>query len=308
MNLVHATRAGDTVRLAQYAETPPYHVDHRGLRCRLAYARAEESRTAQQPGQDYVACKRMPGGMTFALCDGVGESFIGNVAAQLLGDDLVDWMAHRLPRNFDEAQTRVALTDHLVKLTGTATERILSECLPRDLPPMVQSVLREKQAFGSESTFVGGRIDMPGATFPRGRLAFAWLGDSRLRLWNAESERTEEFGNTFITTERWSSRRGPVRSQPHVFVAPLVTAEGHASASRVLAYSDGLVDLDALAVSPSDAELKAVMEASRSRPLNDDMSFIEIQIDVRQKQAVASRRRRFIHRLLFRAAADRRTC
>jgi len=267
------------VHLTQHAETPPYHLEHPGLRCRLAYARSEESRSAQQPGQDYLACKRVPSGMTFALCDGVGESFIGNVAAQLLGDDLVGWMAHRLPRTLDHAQTCLALTDHLVRLTRAATERILSERLPADLPPMVLSVLREKQAFGSESTFVCGRLDMPGPTFPRGRLVFAWLGDSRLRLWDAQSERTDEFGQTFVTAERWSSRRGPVRSQPHVFVAPLLSDDGRLTASRVVAYSDGLADLDGRATSVSDAELRSVMEASRSRPSNDDMSFIEILID-----------------------------
>jgi len=296
------------VRVTQYAETPPYHVEHTGLRWRVGYARSEESRCAEQPGQDYVACRKTSSGMTFALCDGVGASFVGNVAAQLLGDDLVNWMTHRLPRGFDEAQTRVALTDHLIRLTRAATERILAERLPADLPPMVRSILREKQAFGSESTFVCGRIDVPGAAFPRGRLAFAWMGDSRLRLWDVKSERTPEFGKTFVTAERWSSRRGPVRGQPHVFVAPLLSPDGRATASRVLAYSDGLVDLDALAESLPDAELQAVMDASRSRPLNDDMSFIEIQIDVRQRQTASPRGRRFIHRLLFRAAADPRTC
>src|SRR5262245_26900784 len=105
MNHAHAATPGD-VRLTQCAETPPYHLDCPGLRCRLAYARAEESRNAQQPGQDYVAYKRVPSGVTFALCDGVGESFVGNVAAQLLGDDLVGWLAHRLPRTCDEAQIR----------------------------------------------------------------------------------------------------------------------------------------------------------------------------------------------------------
>jgi hypothetical protein len=224
--------------------------------------------------------------MTFALCDGVGESFIGNVAAQFLGDDLVGWMAQRLPRAFDQAQTRTALTDHLVSLTRAATERILSERLPADLPSMVLNVLREKQAFGSESTFVTGRIDVPSPAFPFGRMVFAWLGDSRLRLWDARCERTGEFGKTFVTAERWSSRRGPVRSQPHVFIAPLLSADGRLTASRLVAYSDGLVDLDARATSLSDAELQSLMEASRSRPSNDDMSFIEIQID-----AVTPRRR-----------------
>jgi len=283
------------MHLAQDAETAPCHLEHPGLRCRLAYARSEESRGARQPGQDYVACRRTPSGMTFALCDGVGESFIGNVAAQLLGDDLVGWLAHRLPRSLDHAQARVALTDHLVSLTRAATQRILSERLPADLPPMVLGVLREKQAFGSESTFVCGRIDVPGHVFPHGRLMFAWLGDSRLRLWDARSERTAEFGKTFVTAERWSSRRGPVRSQPHVFVAPLLSADGRLTASRVVAYSDGLADLDARAASVSDAELQALMEASRSRPSNDDMSFIEIQIDAHR--ATTPRRKWSVPRL-----------
>src|SRR5690349_24469105 len=56
------------------------------------YNRSIDSIQANTIGQDYVVFRYGPTDLTFAVCDGVGQSFMGDLAARLLGDALVDWL------------------------------------------------------------------------------------------------------------------------------------------------------------------------------------------------------------------------
>jgi hypothetical protein len=265
------------LRIAQEAETPVCELHDGSLSWRLAYARAEESRAVNEPGQDYLTLARTDNSLVFALCDGVGQSFRGNLASTFLGDSLIDWLVAEVPSTFDSADVQAGLTNHLKELTGEASDYIRRQTLPTHLPQVVLAVLREKQGLGSESTFVCGRLDEPDQIFPQGRLTLAWLGDSRLRLWRSHQERTTGLADTFRASERWSTRRGPLNSPPHVLVSPLVLREEpRLSDLCLIAYSDGLADLDTFELPPSVVELEILMEDLRARPLNDDMSFIQI--------------------------------
>jgi hypothetical protein len=263
------------VRLGQDVETPVRVEESERFRWRYAYARCEESRHAGEPGQDYVAFDQAPAWFAFALCDGVGQSFFGNIGAQILGEHLLEFLTRCLPgsNQYTLAET---VTAELRELTRPGTRLIQAYSLPTDTSRMLADVLREKRDNGSESMFVCGRIDAPTPGLPDGRIALIWSGDSRLRLWGPHGERTSELGPTFSTAERWSTRIGLVHGQAHVFLAPLRATDGCLSVTHVLAYSDGLAMLDTRGASPSDGVLIESMEAARSTAANDDMSLIEV--------------------------------
>lgn len=262
--------------LPQGQETPVTVVQGRAFTYRFAYARAADARAAAEVGEDYVAAKEEDGIFVFALCDGVSESFYGHLAARFLGDALVFWLSQKLPHGLDAGPIHAALALYLRGLTAQATEYVEGQILPTEIPALFREVLEEKRALGSESTFVCGRIDLPSDVFPRGRLVLSWMGDSRLRLWDAEQERSSELGGRFETFERWSSRRGPVEAEPHVFVTPL-QADGR-QFTRVMAYSDGLASLDSRGEDAPDQLVEELMRQANASAVSDDMSFLEVWI------------------------------
>jgi len=272
-----------TLQVPQDGETPVQVVRDRPFAWRYAYARSADTRAAGEPGQDYLIFRHDDQTFVFALCDGVSQSFFGDLAAHFLGDELVDWLWKDLPLVLDVQAIRTALSAYLHSLTVQATEQVLHRPLPLDVPPILRDVLEQKRVQGSESTFVCGRIDLPAPSLPQGRIILAWMGDSRLRLWGPEptlsgaeaGERTAELGDTFHTAQRWSSRLGPVDSAPHIFITP-VRLDGRDHSTRLMAYSDGLAALDQFSHSPSNFAVQDLITRAGESPTSDDVSFIEI--------------------------------
>ena len=76
------------------------------------YNRSIDSVQANTIGQDFLVYRFGPTDLSFAVCDGVGQSFMGDLAAQLLGEHLVDWLwSTNQPKNADEFAK--AVTDTL---------------------------------------------------------------------------------------------------------------------------------------------------------------------------------------------------
>ena len=59
------------------------------------YSRSVDSINGNTVGQDYLVFKQGEHDLTFAVCDGVGQSFMGDLSARLLGDRLVPQQLHR---------------------------------------------------------------------------------------------------------------------------------------------------------------------------------------------------------------------
>lgn len=275
-----------SLKVPQDQETPVQVARGQNLAYRFAYARAAETRAAGDLGQDYLAVREGEQAFVFALCDGVSQSFFGDLAARYLGDALVAWLGEHLPFTMDSEAVRTALTDHLQGLIASATEQVQRQSLPPDIPPMLRDVLEEKRALGSESTFVCGRIDLPGGDFLAGRLVLAWMGDSRLRLWGSAGESTADLGGVFETAQRWSSRRGLVGGNLNVFVAPL--AHKGRRINRLAAYSDGLAALDNRDKSPSNRALQDVIACAGEAAASDDIAFLEIWLGPMPAQVEAA--------------------
>jgi hypothetical protein len=139
---------------------------------------------------------------------------------------------------------------------------------------MLREVLQEKRALGSESTFVCGRIDLPGGDFPAGRVVLAWMGDSRLQLWTGDDAHVTDVGGVFETAQRWSTRRGPVSGDVNVFVDPL--KQHGQRINRLMAYSDGLTALDSWDRDPSNHAVQDLIAQAGEAATSDDVSFLEV--------------------------------
>lgn len=262
-------------RVNPKAETPPQRRSGPGYSYRYAYARSADSRAADETGQDYLTFSEGPTWFAFALCDGVSQSFFGDVAARILGDSILRWI-EGMPAAADGSRLGELFHDYLQRLTEGATRWVEGYPVPEGISPMLREVLEQKRGMGSEATFVCGRIDLPGATLPQGRLLLAWMGDSRLRFWGPWGERSSELGDSFRTEQRWSTSRGPVNGRPHVFAEPLVGGDGQFQVTRLLAYSDGLSLLDGQQETLTDIDLQDLVATAGESPTSDDISILEV--------------------------------
>lgn len=255
-----------TIRLAQDRETPATVVRRAHYAARYAYARAADTRAAGDCGQDYLAIRDDERRLVFALCDGVSQSFFGEIAAHVAGEALLDWFWEDLGR-LEEAAVRLALTERLERLSVAASREVGRFPLPADVPPIVRDVLERKRALGSQTTFAAGLVDIESS-----RVLLAWMGDSRIRLWSPGGELTPALGDAFHTRERWSTRRGP-QGKVHAFVAPLADIE------RILVYSDGLAELNTtIGVEVDDELLNALIAKAGASAASDDISVLEIRL------------------------------
>ncbi len=244
------------------------------FRLRYLYARSSDCQQSGDPGQDYVALRQDGRRLAFALCDGVSQSFYGDLAARFLGDALVEWLWHYLPPGeFRRESIRQPLREHLLALTEEATVRVRQAPIPKDAPSLLRDALEQKRAIGSEATFVCGVVEMPGPNLPEGRVVLAWLGDAELQLWGQERDRTRELGAEWIEARRWSTRVGPKGGSIGVFVSTLQDVQ------RVLAYSDGIGSLrERLGRGIGDSELAREVQRLGHMPTSDDVSFLEIEV------------------------------
>lgn len=268
---------GDIRRLPQEQETPLSRGREGAFHYRLAYARAAESQAAGQPGQDYVAWRLGEGMAVLAVCDGVGQSFYGDLAARFLGDALVDWLWREVPAATDAGALTALLAERLQAWTAAATVQVQEYPLPEGLPALQRQALEQKRAIGSQSMFAAARVDLPGPSQPQGRLIVAWMGDVRLRLWAGETEWVGQGAPGSDSAQRWSTRVGPVRGLPHLLVQPLLAG----GLSRLVAYSDGLAELDRLAQPPSEAEVQAAIARSAQAATSDDLSYLDLAWEAR---------------------------
>ena len=245
-----------------------------GWSWRAASARSAESQAHDDPGQDFLAIRQIGHTLVFAVCDGVSQSFVGDLAAREVGGALVDWLASTAPMGGRD-EFAMALADMLQALTKPASELVAACCLPVDLPEFLRDALETRRAHGSESTFVCGRLDLPDADSPAGKVALAWMGDTRLRVWDAGVETTPGLGATLDTYQRWSTSRGPVGGDPGTYLGPLV-ASGRPVLARLLAYTDGLVSADAWTeVQPAFVLAEAIDDALHSAT-SDDLTLLEL--------------------------------
>lgn len=263
--------------IPQVIETPLTEGSNSTFEWRYLYSRSAEALALGDTGQDFLTFFCNDQTVIFALCDGVSQSFFGDLAAKILGDALVNWLSQGFEMPADTISLKLALIELLNGLTQEATRVVESKEIQPDSPVMLTEVLEKKRLHGSETTFVCGRIELTGPSLAEGEVILAWMGDTRLRLWDGNKERTADLGDAFHTSERWSSRTGPVGGEPHLLCFPINKAELN-YICRLAVYSDGLASLDTFSELPEDGQIIKLTQQAYQSAISDDISFLDIKI------------------------------
>ncbi len=238
---------------------------------RLLLNRSYESACAGEPTQDYVTLRCERGRLSFAVTDGVGSSFLGDVAAQILAVALTD----RLATGPGGDQVASALEPYLHQLTTEVGERVANWPIAESVPMLIRSALDQQRAYGSEAMFVAGTVDLSGRR--DATVNVAWLGDTRLRVFMRDGQLFDHSGHT---ADRWSSRLGP-RGAVRSATWPV------AEVARIVACTDGLMPVLGAVVELPDAALQEVLDGQAQRPGNDDMALVDIGLAPRAMPAGA---------------------
>jgi hypothetical protein len=250
------------IQVRQDTETPLTTVSTPFGALRYLYARSGDSVESETVGQDYVAFRHDAARVTFAVCDGVGQSFMGDLAARILGDGLVTWL-WKAKRPSDAVVFADQVMEALNALTDEGERQVQAFELPPHLPPLIVQALENQRAYGSESMFVAGRIEL-GHKVPW--IALAWLGDSPVAAIDIKGQLVD-LGPQGHTSERWNALTG-VKGQIHSWVGD---AE---DVARVMGYSDGL----GLAHPPTDDDLVQLEALWQTNPPADDASLFDVRL------------------------------
>ncbi|MCJ8010729.1 hypothetical protein MUG84_03090 [Paenibacillus sp. KQZ6P-2] len=235
--------------------------------CRYAYGRAKETMLQGEKGQDFVAVHIEGDTCNFVLCDGVGQSYQGDFAARFLGNRLMGWLG--TTREWSSS----AFAAFLSEITVAASEQLKQLTPPEEVPSLLREVLEVKQRLGSQTMYICGRIELPSSRKKHGRIWMAWQGDSRLRFWKNDAEISEHFQTTMLTSERWSTLKGPIGGLPHVYQTRLE----YGLPMRLQLYTDGLDDLDPIRQVLPGEQVQLLLNAPHTGGLQDDAAFLELQ-------------------------------
>jgi hypothetical protein len=230
------------------------------FRVTYGYFRSAEARQYSLEGQDSLTLVAGDNVLSFALCDGVGQSFCGELAATALSTTLAEFLFS----NWPASENLAACLQEAAWLGRRAVDGYVVD---ENSPVILQSVLEKKRCQGSETTLIAGRVEL----LPDGQVAytFAGLGDSRL-VWQA-GECTTSL--PVITAHRWSTHRGLVGVDQLVFNSP-----HSCNQLKLRCYSDGLASLDQT-LQQMDGEMNAAEILRVSQAVDsDDISFLQVEV------------------------------
>ncbi|HYE68293.1 MAG TPA: hypothetical protein VEA58_06740 [Anaerovoracaceae bacterium] len=235
--------------------------------------RSKESQQLGEAAQDYLTYRHSAEDLVFCICDGVGLSYSGGLAAKLLGDTLIDWMWREDCKFAEgERQFQQRLTLFLSELTVQASRVISDHPLPHGVSGMLREVLEEKRQKGSQSMFVCGKVSY--SSSGTHSMYIAWLGDTRIRLWGGGEDRSYLLKGSFDVGNRWSSSEGIVDQGPFIYM----NHDTHVSGIEILqVYTDGLKAYDHWNRIPNDEEYNSLVEDALNQPDSDDITFLELR-------------------------------
>jgi hypothetical protein len=266
--------------LSQAEDTPMSVQRSGGFEIVAGYARARESRQARGLGQDFLAFAADSRRLAFAVCDGVGQSFYGDLAARVVGEALVRWLFSDQCRGADGDGVSQRLSAFLHQLRDRAAAQVAAQELPADAPALLRGVLETQRQRGSETMLAAGLIELGPLAENGGQLLLVWLGDCRLRVWHGAEEHTETLGIGVSTSERWSSVAGSVGT-PHHDLASFTRDRP----LTLVAYSDGLADLDICSARTIGPESDALMASAVTYGREDDACCLRINVPAVQAPA-----------------------
>lgn len=234
---------------------------------RFGLDRSRDTQKSNQPSQDCVSVQWTETRLSATLCDGVSQSFFGELAAAELSNKLSKFLLD-LPDESNPNHLYDIIRAFLNTLSSTFSQTVEEHSLEGVEPAFLKAVLEKKRYLGSEAVFCAVLLDKT-----TDHVLFVWAGDCRLRLWLQGEEVTSELLNTesFITRERWSSSKGVIGNF-HLALYPF------SSLDTIVSYSDGLAPMDDRPNIFQETNVAIEQCISQTKPLasSDDVSFLQI--------------------------------
>lgn len=246
------------------------------LAVRLCSVRCKEAQMEAAPNQDYarVVIDERASILSFCVCDGVGGSFQGHVAARELATRLTRYLLTLpgIPRHPRTAT--VALRTHLDRWATEAQQTLHQAELPLHISALEEEILVEQRdQHGSATVFFGGRVEYAPPRRPRRfeqtlPALFCWMGNVTARVCAARKP-CELLGDVHNDRNRWSTRSG---------CQGLLTMRMSAlnRSDPLVVYTDGLASLGPQLALLDDHQLQRRMWEQLALPASDDMTVLEL--------------------------------
>lgn len=241
---------------------------------KFAYARKNERLEDDSKGEDFLVFQQDGEKLAFALCDGVGSSFLSFYASELVGNGLVNWLWDMPISNIQEKVIEQLIRKFLNELSGTPSDFINNHAISDIYGRRSVIAMEQKREKGAESVFIAGLLDTA-----KDRLIIIWMGDSRFHLWDVDDkvdsqieaiQRQVLLDNDEYVNDYWSSRKGAV-GNINVHLGNI------AQLRRIAIYSDGLKRLDDQTDHwPSPVVIQEWINGQNIASDSDDISYLEI--------------------------------
>lgn len=266
-----------TVTLPQDTDTPPRKEETPVATLLLTSRRSHEGSKSNLPNEDYLAFRYDEECLVVVLCDGVGQSFFGDLAARFLGDKLLEWLWALKPDDIpdnDKGGAKLAekLFNDLHAWTTPATELVKDHPLPKDRATSLRRIaLERKRDDGSASVFACARLDF--SAEKTSCLGF-WLGNTRLRFWGARDKALSLASDNTVHHEQWSTAKGPLNSDVvHHIVLPSLAKR---KVQRLTLHTDGVHQFEDELSGLTLARLKEILRELKEDVASDDVSLLDV--------------------------------
>ena len=269
------------IELDQGYETPITEYRRGPFNLRYGYSRSKDAVTENLRGEDYLVVKLEANRLAFAICDGVGSSFFGGLASQIVGERLIRWLWDDVTQEIFSSNPQ---PEEAIKLLDSAlndeTKYASQLVAKKDINTLSNHFLRssykeKREKSGSQSNFVCGYVEVDLTNPNKGDVWLFWLGDAKMRIWNDLEERSQDLNGKWLSEQSWSTKHG-VLGDTFAFHSSLDEI------SHIIAYSDGLLPSEnAITPSIDNNTLNQIFNELQLSSRSDDVSFLEISFNNR---------------------------
>lgn len=247
-----------------------FETDDGAFSIQFAYQPWGEFLDSGAPGQDAI-CMGQKGTLT-AICvsDGVSESFMGHIAAEVAGKAIVEELLSNPQSLTQKSKVSKHVQTALTNAQTTGAKQVANFRLDDNLPELVREVQEDKRREGSCAVFSAAFFDSSNRKF-----ALVWLGDCRFEL-KAEKGKniTPTINSNWKKAGDWSTEHG-VKGKMKVFLGDLDKMK----IETIALHSDGMLGergLPDLAGDP--AVINEHMNSLYDLATNDDAAFVAVTV------------------------------
>ncbi|HEX9990895.1 MAG TPA: protein phosphatase 2C domain-containing protein [Chloroflexia bacterium] len=232
----------------------------------------QKSADAMETGaknEDSIAWDVDPSGeiVTFVVCDGVGGSYLGHVAARFLAQRLASgfktWAQTASP---EDMFTGEELQRQLDRWRESGQALLEKQPVSTDISPLLAEVLKNRKRDGSHAVFFCGYIDLR----PGRNSFFAWMGNVTGQVFDVQGKGLLDLSKMKDDRVRWTTAHGCLGT-------PQVSWIQTSRIRRVLVTSDGLEEIfGRLSRVYKRSDYAAVVAKLREKSYSDDASMLSL--------------------------------